>query len=134
MARSLTRTTSLVLLLGSACGDLSPTEQAEDEGCTPSRTMSEPCCPVLGVDACGAGLVCAALDGRTQPTCYAEYSRRDGSECTDDLLCVSQSCHPALDRCQASLAAPCDPELGCAPDPAGNQPSCVETFGSAICQ
>ena len=132
MARLLALTTSLALLLGLACS--SPTEQAEDEGCMPSRTMSEPCCPVLDIDACGAGLVCAALDGRTQPTCYAEYSRRDGSECTDDLLCISQSCNPEVNRCRALPGTACDPEIGCAPDPMGNQLDCVGTFGAPTCK
>ena len=131
---------SLALLLGLACGDPAP-EEAEDtqdagevEQCTPSRTMSEPCCPELDIDACGAGLVCAALDGRTVPTCYAESSRRDASECSAHSLCASQRCNLEVDRCQSSPYAVCSPEIGCAPDAMGFERSCVETSGISSCE
>lgn len=48
----------------------------------PARGLSERCCPSFGADACGAGLFCAALDGRTIPTCYPEHSRAEGATCT----------------------------------------------------
>lgn len=124
MLRPLALMTSLAALLGLACGD--DEQDALVEECTPSRTLSQPCCLDLGIDACGAGLVCAALDGRTQPTCYAEASRLDGRECTDDLLCASQSCDAEAGRCQASPNAICEAELGCAPDPMGYERKCVQ--------
>lgn len=117
----------LFALLGLACGD--DEQQALVEDCTPSRTMSQPCCPDLEIDACGAGLVCAALDGRETPTCYAESSRLDGRECTSDLLCVSHSCNAKKNRCEASPGAVCDPDIGCAPDPQGFTRACVEGGG-----
>ena len=140
MARSLALMTSLALLLGIACS--APREEADDaeagedvERCIPSRTMSEPCCPELDIDACGAGLVCAALDGRTVPTCYAESSRLDGSECSESSLCVSRRCNLELNRCQASPGAVCKPEIGCAPDPMGYERTCVTApSGVSACE
>ena len=40
-------------------------------GCSdgPARGPTQSCCPQLGIDACGAGLICAALDGRTVAVC-----------------------------------------------------------------
>ena len=132
MLRTLALTSCLAALLGLACdGD---EQEAPVEECTPSRTMSEPCCPELAIDACGAGLVCAALDGRTQPTCYAESSRLDGSECTDDLLCSSHSCDPEEQRCEASPYAICEVGLGCAPDPSGYERACVTSSGISTCE
>ncbi len=78
-----------------------------------SQPLSAPCCPDRGADACGAGLFCAAFDGRTQPTCYAEHSRSDGATCTADMQCQSSSCHPATGTC-----GPSSPPPGCT-DPAG---------------
>jgi hypothetical protein len=127
---------SAVLLLLSAMfgGSCQPSEEDEPvETCEPSRTMSEACCPELGIDACGAGLVCAALDGRTQPTCYAEFSRLDGSECSEDKLCASRECADS-GRCKSSPGAPCVAELGCAEDNVGAQRQCVVAFpGSSLC-
>ena len=90
-----------------------------------SQALSEPCCLDHGVDACGAGLFCAAFDGRTQPTCYLEHSRFDGTECDADLHCVSNSCDPASRKCRAAPGAQCTPEVGCAPDASGNRYNCV---------
>lgn len=133
MRWSLALTLPLVFQLACAGDDGDELTPSVDE-CSPSRTMSQPCCPELDIDACGAGLLCAALDGRTQPTCYAESSRRDGSECTDNLLCVSQSCDSKQNRCRASPGAVCEPDLGCAPDPMGYERACVESAASYACE
>ena len=71
------------------------------------RGVSEPCCEAYGVDACGAGLVCAALDGRTASTCYVEGSRADGKTCTADALCVSGACDKTLHTCGVPLGGLC---------------------------
>src|SRR5690242_15443328 len=97
---------ALVLLALAACssGSISPVPVAgssiRDGGTSPigdqadagdsgrrclssaSQGLSGPCCPELGIDACGANLFCAAFDGREQATCYPERSRMDGTECT----------------------------------------------------
>jgi hypothetical protein len=75
--------------------------------------LSQTCCMDYGIDACGAGLVCAALDGRTIPTCYAEYSRLSGSECSDDRQCISQSCNLAAKACRYMSGEVCTPNVGC---------------------
>lgn len=90
------------------------------------RQESQSCCSELGIDACGAGLVCAALDERKQPTCYREYSRHDLSECSVDRLCASGTCNQDTRRCQSSYLAACDPDTGCAPDPRGYTLDCGE--------
>ena len=59
-----------------------------------SQSLSEPCCAERGADACGAGLFCAAFDGRTQTTCYPERSRLDGETCTANAQCVGNTCDP----------------------------------------
>ncbi|MCP4806263.1 MAG: hypothetical protein GY913_05700 [Proteobacteria bacterium] len=71
---------ALLLLVGCAGG--------EDTGFPMSQQASEPCEPAHGIDACGAGLFCAALDGRSQPTCYPLYSRQNGESCDDDDNCI----------------------------------------------
>ena len=50
----------------------------------PSQGLSQPCCLSHGADACGAGLFCAAFDGRKIPTCYTENSRADRATCFQD--------------------------------------------------
>lgn len=97
-----------------------PAKEAENEDETAaecpypkSQQASQPCCPEHGIDACGALLVCGALDGRTQPTCYPERSRADMTECSHDLLCVSGSCNLEKRRCFSDYFNPCDPEIGC---------------------
>lgn len=89
-----------------------------------SQTLSEPCCTEHGADACGASLFCAAFDGRTQPTCYAERSRPDGAECTANLQCLSAACNVGVQRCQSLPGQPCTQEVGCAPAPAGTAYVC----------
>lgn len=72
--------------------DGGPMPDAGPCGFPPAQGSSQPCCPNLGVDACGLNLVCTALDGRTQPICYPARSRLDGQTCTADVLCMSQRC------------------------------------------
>jgi len=86
------------------------------EDCTepPTQGLSEPCCPGHGVDACGAGLFCAAFDGRTIPSCYPERSRLDGESCTADAQCVSESCNVEVSRCRWG-SGECESAVGCAP-------------------
>jgi hypothetical protein len=67
-----------------------------------------------GIDACGAGLFCAAFDGRTQATCYPERSRPDMEECAADAHCASGSCNTTVGRCQSSPFRPCEVGVGCA--------------------
>lgn len=79
-----------------------------------SQTLSSPCCPSFGPDACGAQLFCAAFDGRTVPTCYSEYSRQDQTECAADSHCTSKSCHSLLRKCRSMPGAACSGTIGCA--------------------
>lgn len=89
-----------------------------------SQTLSQSCCPEWGADACGAMLFCAAFDGRTQPTCYAERSRADQATCTDDPQCQSGSCNPTVGKCRSLGLTTCSPTVGCAADPFGNRYGC----------
>lgn len=100
------------LLLAAACGDDSNSSQACD-GAGPSRTLSETCCLDYGVDACGAGLVCAALDGRTIPTCYAESTRMGLQGCNVDTLCASGDCNEVAGLCVSLLSEQCQVAVGC---------------------
>lgn len=101
-------------------------EDERCEGLDPSAPLSSPCCPSLGVDACGGGLFCAALDGRTVATCYAERSRADGASCTEDRQCTSGECHGALGLCRAMASSACNTTLGCARSPSGQRMVCAE--------
>jgi hypothetical protein len=78
-----------------------------------SQTLSQPCCTGWGVDACGALLFCAALDGRTQATCYPQQSRKGGESCAADSWCASKECAPD-GKCRATGAETCDQTTGCA--------------------
>jgi len=78
-----------------------------------NRGASETCCPNYGADACGAGLVCAALDGRTIPSCYPERSRLGGQQCTTNQLCISGVCAPTQ-KCAGVSGDTCDIATGCA--------------------
>lgn len=119
-----------VVVLGADGGDASPTVDggaespmadsgvAADAGMCAfptSQAASEPCCPAHGVDACGAGLFCAAFDGRMQPTCYIEGVRQNGETCGADPHCLSGACHPDLEVCRPTQGEDCAPEVGCAP-------------------
>lgn len=89
-----------------------------------SQAISQACCMGFGVDACGAGLFCAAFDGRTQPTCYAEHSRLAGEECSSDDQCVTLGCNTDVGKCEALPETECKSDIGCANDPAGNAYVC----------
>lgn len=84
----------------------------------PAQGPAEPCCTSWGADACGAGFFCAAFDGRTIATCYANGSRLDGQTCTADDQCGSMSCNTAAGACR-TLGSTCDPRVGCASRPIG---------------
>jgi hypothetical protein len=85
-----------------------------------SQGPSMACCPELGADACGASLFCAALDGRTQATCYANYSRLGGQTCTDDAQCASAACDKS-GVCKGVPGGTCDPSIGCGTTPGSAQ-------------
>lgn len=91
-----------------------------------SQPLSAPCCTEWNVDACGAGLFCAALDGRTQATCYPERSRRHGSTCLADDNCVSDHCDAQTKICNLRPGATCDPGDPCARDGNGVPHDCLE--------
>lgn len=82
------------------------------------RGPSEPCCPTFGLDACGASLVCAALEGRTVPTCTLEGTQNSLEECTVDALCISGDCAEAVGLCASLVGESCQADVGCA-DPTG---------------
>jgi hypothetical protein len=92
-----------------------------------TQGLSEACCPAHGIDACGAGLFCAAFDGRRQATCYAERSREDGRECGGDDHCQSGSCNRDPRLCRARSGMQCPPGLGCAPSNQGRAMVCHPT-------
>jgi hypothetical protein len=96
------------------------------QGLPKTQTLSEPCCPGYGVDACGASLFCAAFDGRTQATCYAERSRPDMTGCTADIQCVSGSCNAAVQECRSLIGMPCNTQIGCAPSPNASKYVCAK--------
>jgi hypothetical protein len=107
-----------------ACGpaDPSPSFTDHDGGVVDSnacqslgraRTDSESCCPQFGLDACGANLFCAALDGRTVPTCYPEYSRPAGATCGEDRQCLAGRCNTQQGKCTYATGFECDAALGC---------------------
>jgi hypothetical protein len=83
------------------------------DDCEPSRGLSESCCEDLGIDACGAGLFCAAFDGRTVATCYPDGIRQPGQECAADGHCISKSCHVDQHRCLGMPGTACEVGLGC---------------------
>ena len=92
-----------------------------------SQPVSSPCCDTWGSDACGAGLFCAAFDGRQQTTCYPERSRADRAECVADLNCQSGSCNQEERACRSMRYTACDREIGCAPDASNHKFVCRET-------
>ncbi|MBI5510410.1 MAG: hypothetical protein HY903_16765 [Deltaproteobacteria bacterium] len=77
-----------------------------------TSTLSELCCPQLGIDACGAGLFCAAFDGRTVATCYPEGARQAGEACLENRHCASGGC-AASGVCQSVPFQSCSPDVGC---------------------
>src|SRR5689334_15606926 len=97
-----------------ACGADKSAGQQDCSDLNMSQTLSEPCCPDYGVDACGASLFCAAFDGRTQSTCYADRSRLALTECNADTQCVSNSCHSTEGLCLSMGGETCTIAVGCA--------------------
>lgn len=78
---------------------------------SPAALPGQPCCLALGIDACGANTICAALDGRSVPVCYAEGSRTWGETCTAAVggasLCSSGlTCRASSDGETRCLEAP----------------------------
>jgi hypothetical protein len=104
-----------------------------------SQALSGPCCTERGADACGAGLFCAAFDGRTQPTCYPEHSRAEGQTCTEDIQCAGNTCDaggvckkptvPPPNKCPATCTAHAECQATC---PATSGIACCDT-ASQIC-
>ena len=95
-----------------------------------SQGISQACCIGHGIDACGAGLFCAAFDGRTQATCYPERSRPDLESCSEDRHCASGSCNSDEGLCRSTPWTSCNPAVGCVADPAGSRHACVEETGT----
>src|SRR5262245_16402672 len=106
---------ALVLLAACRPDGGAATPQSTGEPCDLPRTQgpSQPCCTKYGIDACGASLFCAALDGRATATCYLEHSRLDSEECGEDRQCASRSCNPAQRKCRALPMTKCSAEVGC---------------------
>ncbi len=88
------------------------------------QTLSEPCCESHGVDACGAGLFCAAFDDRTIGTCYALRTRADLAECSEDEQCQSGQCHPKKKQCLSQQYGVCEVAVGCAENAFGSTTTC----------
>ncbi|MGE0323840.1 MAG: hypothetical protein AB7K71_09530 [Polyangiaceae bacterium] len=105
----------LAVVSGCSSGGNGGGSPAETCDLPASQTISQPCCASLGVDACGAGLFCAAFDGRQQATCYAERSRADQTECSADVQCLSGSCNTTAAACRSLQGTACSSDVGCAP-------------------
>jgi|GEM_PF-2635091 len=126
------------LLLAGCSGDDTEAGPGADNGggattCVdPAQPVSAECCLDHGIDACGASLTCALLDGRSLAVCYANSSRLPGETCTHDGLCVSGLCGANTGTCAQLLGLPCSPGDPCA-DPSGTFPfaSCTSQDGAA---
>ncbi len=131
---------------GQGGADADPTGPSPSCQHPASQPLSAPCCVEQGVDACGAGLFCAAFDGRRQATCYPNRSRVGGETCTADVQCLSNVCD-AGGACRAAPGERCSPNIGCGTaigsddvffcDPvASGGPSCrpcVSTSADPVC-
>ncbi len=100
-------------LLGGCAADDAGAAGASCMDLQASQSVSQPCCPGRGIDACGANLFCAAFDGRSQPTCYPERSRPDLGECSEDRQCASGECNVRAQRCKSTFGASCRDDVGC---------------------
>ncbi len=103
-------------MISAGCGTADTSgQQPAVTGCTYAKvqTLGAGCCQSHGPDACGAGLFCAAYDGRTIATCYANRSREAGQTCKSGLECLSSSCG-ASGLCAALPNMACEPAWGCA--------------------
>jgi len=111
-----------------------------DSSCTSkypaSQSLSEACCAERGADACGAGLFCAAFDGRTQTTCYAERSRADGQTCTENIQCEGNACNASGICKKPTTTTPPPPPGKCTPQcdvDADCQSTCPASGSSIAC-
>jgi hypothetical protein len=100
-------------------------------GVGPSRGESEECDPSLGSDACGAGLFCAAFDGRKVSTCYRNGSRGTGESCSEDHHCASGKCSNGKCRSPESNEAACGANA-IGPVQAASEP-CDPAYGLDAC-
>ena len=98
----------------------------------PVQLASQPCCPDHGADACGAGLFCAAFDGRKTHSCYLERSRLGGEECREDRHCLSNSCNQETATCRVLPGEACSSDGECAPDSLGKSYGCEPQSGSCF--
>ncbi|MBI5547749.1 MAG: hypothetical protein HY901_28030 [Deltaproteobacteria bacterium] len=100
-----------------SCGG-NTNHESNEGGCRDSipkaQLPSAACCSDWGIDACGAGLFCAAFDGRTQPVCYVEKSRADGETCTENRQCFGGSCSASEGICAPDCQARCEEKKACA--------------------
>ena len=114
-----------------ASGDEADAGTTDAASCTAafpvSQPVSAPCCTEWGIDACGAGLFCAALDGRTQATCYPERSRRHREGCLEDSQCSSEHCDPVTKTCSLPPGASCNQGDPCDRDDKGVPHECIES-------
>jgi hypothetical protein len=97
---------------GGSAPDGSPTAASCKAAFAASQSLSQPCCLERGPDACGAGLFCAAFDGRTQATCYPEHVRLGGQPCTADVQCLGLACD-ASGVCKGAPNGTCSAAIGC---------------------
>ncbi len=134
------------VLVATACGGASPSDRSgtgssSGSGATipscantpPDQTVSEPCCASYGVDACGAGLFCAAFDGRKYPTCYPLHSRQSLEACTADDQCALGSCNTATGFCRSSAYEPCTAATGCVQPDQHCVSACPDMSGHVDC-
>lgn len=96
-----------------------------------SQGLSEPCCTSFGIDACGAGLFCAAFDGRTQATCYGERTRNALETCTADNQCESGDCS-ATGVCAGLPGDRCTADSGCT-SPVSGRWACDTRSAPSFC-
>jgi hypothetical protein len=122
-----------LLIFAAACGGGASSSQCPDDP-GPARRLTESCCPTHGADACGAGLFCAAFDGRTVPVCYAERTRDDLASCTGDVQCRSNSCNHDAGVCRTLTPGDgtCSADVGCV-DPSGTLLACLDTGAGHAC-
>ncbi len=97
-----------------------PVSDAEQDICDDNggnAAAGQSCCRALGVDACEPNFFCAALDGRTIPSCHVERSREIGESCEADKECRSGACNTVYNECIGTEEYnPCGLETGCGGD------------------
>ena len=128
-------TTTTVSPEGGTTGVVAPAESCKSAH-PASQAASGPCCTEWGADACGAGLFCAAFDGRTQTTCYAERSRADGQTCTENIQCEGNACNASGICKKPTTTTPPPPPGKCTPQcdvDADCQSTCPASGSSIAC-